>query len=109
MTVISAAAAAIWSAFAASQPGREFSYGSLEGYLTAKALVMALKLDVQLTLLIPAVENAIAGNAYRPGDVIRTRAGLAAPESGFSPAEAGWVVTRLAELLGWPEAGLPPG
>ncbi len=31
-------------AFALSQPGREFSYGSLEGYLTAKALVMALKL-----------------------------------------------------------------
>ena len=39
-------------------------------------LVMALGLDVQLTLLIPAVENAIAGNAYRPGDVITTRAGL---------------------------------
>jgi len=39
-------------------------------------LVMALKLKVRLTLLIPAVENAIAGNAYRPGDVIKTRAGL---------------------------------
>ena len=39
-------------------------------------LVMALKLPVQLTLLIPAVENAIAGNAYRPGDVFKTRAGL---------------------------------
>ena len=39
----------------------------------------------------------------------RTRAGLATPESGFSEAEAGWVVTRLAELLGWPEAGLPHG
>ena len=39
-------------------------------------LVMATGLDVQLTLLIPAVENAIAGNAYRPGDVIKTRAGL---------------------------------
>jgi leucyl aminopeptidase len=39
-------------------------------------LVMALKLNVRLTLLIPAVENAIAGNAYRPGDVIKTRAGL---------------------------------
>ena len=39
-------------------------------------LVMALELDVQLTLLIPAVENAIAGNAYRPGDVFQTRAGL---------------------------------
>ncbi len=39
-------------------------------------LVMALQLKVQLTLLIPAVENAIAGNAYRPGDVIKTRADL---------------------------------
>jgi len=39
-------------------------------------LVMALELKVRLTLLIPAVENAIAGNAYRPGDVIKTRAGL---------------------------------
>jgi leucyl aminopeptidase len=39
-------------------------------------LVMALKLPVRLQLLIPAVENAIAGNAYRPGDVIKTRAGL---------------------------------
>jgi leucyl aminopeptidase len=37
---------------------------------------MALKLPVQLTLLIPAVENAISGNAYRPGDVFKTRAGL---------------------------------
>jgi len=26
-------------------------------------------------MLVPAVENAIAGNAYRPGDVIRTRKG----------------------------------
>ncbi len=39
-------------------------------------LVMSLKLPVRLQLLIPAVENSISGNAYRPGDVIRTRAGL---------------------------------
>ena len=39
-------------------------------------LVMACQLNVRLTLLIPAVENAIAGNAYRPGDVFKTRAGL---------------------------------
>ncbi|HSW07147.1 hypothetical protein [Aquabacterium sp.] len=32
----------------------------------------------------------------------RTRAGLGTAESGFSEAEAGWIVTRLAELLGWP-------
>ncbi|MEO8458987.1 MAG: leucyl aminopeptidase family protein [Dokdonella sp.] len=40
------------------------------------ALVLQAKLPVRLTLLVPAVENAIAGNAYRPGEVIRTRAGI---------------------------------
>ncbi|WP_257386035.1 leucyl aminopeptidase family protein [Tahibacter caeni] len=39
-------------------------------------LVMQAKLPVRLTLLIPAVENAVAGNAYRPGEVITTRAGI---------------------------------
>lgn len=39
-------------------------------------LVMARGLPVRLQLLVPAVENAIAGNAYRPGEVIATRAGL---------------------------------
>jgi len=39
-------------------------------------LILRAKLPVRLTLLIPAVENAVAGNAYRPGEVIRTRAGL---------------------------------
>jgi leucyl aminopeptidase len=41
------------------------------------ALVLEAKLPVRLTLLVPAVENSIAGNAYRPGEIIRTRAGLA--------------------------------
>ena len=36
----------------------------------------------------------------------RTQAGLASAESGFSEAEAAWVATRLAELLGWPHAAL---
>ena len=39
-------------------------------------LVMVHKLPVRLNLLVPAVENAISGNAYRPGEVIRTRAGF---------------------------------
>lgn len=38
--------------------------------------IMALALPIRLKLLIPAVENAIAGNAYRPGDVFKTRRGL---------------------------------
>ena len=37
---------------------------------------MARKLPLRITLLVPAVENAIAGNAFRPGEVIVTRQGL---------------------------------
>ncbi|MBL8349727.1 MAG: hypothetical protein JNL87_05390 [Burkholderiaceae bacterium] len=41
------------------------------------------------------------------GEILaRTLAGLASAGSGFSAAEASWVVTRLAELLGWSWAGL---
>jgi len=39
-------------------------------------LIMQAKLPVRLTLLVPAVENAISGSAYRPGEVITTRAGI---------------------------------
>ena len=39
-------------------------------------MILTARLPVRLTLLVPAVENAIAGNAYRPGEVIRTRAGI---------------------------------
>src|SRR5690606_24216366 len=38
-------------------------------------LVMQAKLPVRLSLLVPTVENSIAGNALRPGEVVRTRAG----------------------------------
>jgi len=39
-------------------------------------LIMQAKLPVRLRVIIPAVENAIAGNAFRPGDVLDTRSGL---------------------------------
>lgn len=39
-------------------------------------LVMAEKLPVRLRLLVPAAENAISGNAFRPGDVLATHKGL---------------------------------
>ena len=54
--------------------------------LALARLVMQRELPVRLHLLIPAVENAIAGNAYRPGDVIRTRAGKTV-EIGNTDAE----------------------
>jgi leucyl aminopeptidase len=58
-------------------------------------LVMQYRLPVRLELLIPAVENSVSGNAYRPGDVIPTRKGLSV-EIGNTDAE-GRVV--LADCL----------
>ncbi len=39
--------------------------------------IMQTQLPVYIDLAIPAVENAIAGNAFRPGDVITSRKGIA--------------------------------
>jgi KDO2-lipid IV(A) lauroyltransferase len=50
--------------------------GGAANALGLATMVMALKLPVNLQLLIPAVENAVSGNAFRPGDVIKTRKGL---------------------------------
>lgn len=38
--------------------------------------IMALNLPVYLRVLIPAVENSVAGEAFRPGDVLQTRKGI---------------------------------
>ena len=39
-------------------------------------MIMALGIGVRLRVLVPVVENAIAGNAMRPGDILRSRKGL---------------------------------
>ncbi|ARU16538.1 leucyl aminopeptidase family protein [Croceicoccus marinus] len=49
--------------------------GSAHALALAK-LVMERGLKVRLHLVIPAVENAISGNAFRPGDVLASRKGL---------------------------------
>jgi leucyl aminopeptidase len=54
--------------------------------LALARLVMQHDLPVRLLLLIPAVENSVSGNAYRPGDVIDTRKGLSV-EIGNTDAE----------------------
>ena len=48
--------------------------------------IMAAKLPVTLRLLIPAVENAVSGNAFRPGDILSTRKGITV-EVGNTDAE----------------------
>ena len=50
------------------------------------SLIMALKLPVRLRVLVPAVENNVAGNAIRPLDVIKTRKGITV-EIGNTDAE----------------------
>jgi leucyl aminopeptidase len=49
-------------------------------------MIMAAALPVRLRVLIPAVENSIAGNAMRPLDVVPTRKGLSV-EIGNTDAE----------------------
>ncbi len=44
--------------------------------LALAGLIIGSRLPVRLHLLIPAVENAVSGNAYRPGDVVKSRKGL---------------------------------
>jgi len=39
-------------------------------------LIMAANLPIRLRVLVPAVENAVSRNAFRPGDVIKTRKGI---------------------------------
>jgi leucyl aminopeptidase len=59
--------------------------------------VMDAQLDVRLRVLVPAVENAISGNAFRPLDVIRTRKGTTV-EIGNTDAEGRLVLCdALAE------------
>ena len=49
-------------------------------------MIMAAELPLRLRLLIPAVENSVSGNAFRPLDVIKTRQGLTV-EIGNTDAE----------------------
>ena len=50
--------------------------GGAANILALAHMVMATKLPVALTVLIPAVENAVSGPAMRPGDVLTSRKGL---------------------------------
>jgi leucyl aminopeptidase len=54
--------------------------------LALAGLIMGAGLKVRLHCLVPAVENAVAGNAFRPGDVLRSRKGLTV-EIGNTDAE----------------------
>jgi len=64
-------------------------------------MIMAARLPVRLAVLTPVVENAISGDAMRPGDVLASRKGLSI-EVGNTDAEGRLILadalTRAGEL-----------
>jgi len=91
-----------------SAPGMALMKKDMGGAATALALahmIMSAKLDVSLRVLIPAVENSIAGNAFRPGDVLKSRAGRTV-EIGNTDAEGRLVLADALCLAGEQPADL---
>ena len=67
--------------------------------LAVAELVMDAKLPVRLRLLIPAVENSVSGNSFRPTDVIKMRNGMTV-EVGNTDAEGRLILAdALAEAV----------
>jgi leucyl aminopeptidase len=60
--------------------------GGAATLLALAQAVMALKLPVRLRVLVPAVENSVSGNAFRPRDILHTRKGITV-EVGNTDAE----------------------
>ena len=79
--------------------------GGAAHVLALAQLVMARALPVYLRVLVPAVENAVAGNAFRPGDVIRTYAGHTV-EVGNTDAEGRLVLADALALAAEEEPAL---
>ncbi|MBO9431030.1 leucyl aminopeptidase family protein [Sulfitobacter sp. R18_1] len=50
--------------------------GGAAAVLGLAHMIMATGMEVQLRVLIPAVENSVSGNAFRPGDILTSRKGL---------------------------------
>jgi hypothetical protein len=86
-------------------PSFEAVYRDARGRLT----VQRYELCEDMAQLLVDPSQAVHHDQGVSEDLIleRTLAGLVTTESGFSEAEAVWVVTRLAELLGWGDFAPP--
>jgi len=71
--------------------------GGAANVLALARMVMDAKLKVRLRVLIPAVENSVAGNAFRPLDVFTSRKGLTV-EIGNTDAEGRLVLADALTL-----------
>ncbi len=71
--------------------------GGAAQVLGLAAMIMEAELPVHLRVLVPAVENAISGRAFRPGDVFRSRKGPTV-EIGNTDAEGRLVLADALAL-----------
>ncbi len=71
--------------------------GGAATVLALAHMIMARELKLRLRVLIPAVENAIAGSAFRPRDVYRSRKGITV-EIGNTDAEGRLVLADALAL-----------
>jgi leucyl aminopeptidase len=71
--------------------------GGAAAVLGLARMIMASSLPVRLRVLVPAVENAISGRAFRPGDVLSSRKGLTV-EIGNTDAEGRLVLADALTL-----------
>ena len=71
--------------------------GGAANVLGLASMIMAAGLKVRLRVLVPAVENAISGNAFRPGDVLTSRKGMTV-EIGNTDAEGRLVLADALAL-----------
>ncbi len=68
-------------------------------------MIVEAKLKVRLRVLVPAVENSVSGNAFRPLDVIRSRQGLTV-EIGNTDAEGRLILADALTLACEEKPGL---
>jgi leucyl aminopeptidase len=71
--------------------------GGAANVLALAQMVMDAKLKVRLRVLIPAVENAVAGNAFRPLDIFKSRKGITV-EIGNTDAEGRLILADALAL-----------
>jgi leucyl aminopeptidase len=71
--------------------------GGAAAALALADMIMGAKLPVRLRVLIPAVENSISSNAFRPGDILPSRKGISV-EIGNTDAEGRLILADALTL-----------
>ena len=71
--------------------------GGAANVLGLASMIMTAGMDVRLRVLIPAVENAISANAFRPGDILTSRKGITV-EIGNTDAEGRLILADALAL-----------